>query len=197
MKIGFDLDNTLVDYSDSVKVYVKNFQDCDAKTVPQLRNWFRAQNQDELWTKAQSWLYSEGLEYAKISDGALEILIAVAELSIDFSILSHKTLLGPQRYGRKEFRKLMNEWLFCSDLWNICTNKIEYFDSLDEKIEGIRKGNFDFFVDDLRKVLEHKRFPDRTMPVLYSPEKLNFETGTTSAVIIIDSFTSLMELLTL
>jgi len=195
LKIGFDLDNTIVDYSQAVREYSKKVDSCEARTVSELRKWFIQRNQEELWTQTQSWLYSEGLQFATITEGALKVLKTLSSSSSEFSILSHKTLFGPYKYGKKEFRKAMNEWLVNSELWDLCIGKIQYFDSLDAKVEGIRSGKFNFFVDDLRKVLEHSNFPSSTIPVLFSPESRESAAGSHSRIVSIPKLTSILKLL--
>ena len=195
MKIGFDLDNTIVDYSDAVQIYVKDLEIHNVKTIPELRNWFRIRNRNEEWTRAQSWLYSEGLQFAKITEGAFDVLSALNKFPFEFSILSHKSVFGPQKYGSREFRKAMNDWFSGSELGNMCINKIEYFNSLDEKIEGIRRGGFAYFIDDLRKVFEHKNFPHVTFPILFSTEKCRVQNGESGDILTIEKFSSLMDLL--
>jgi len=194
LKIGFDLDNTLIDYSQAIQEYSRSIVACEARTVSELRKWFIQRNQEELWTQTQSWLYSEGLQFATITEGALEVLKRLSSSSSEFSILSHKTIFGPQAYGRKEFRKAMNEWLIDSELWDLCMGRVEYFDSLDSKVEGIRAGNFNFFVDDLRKVLEHYNFPHFTIPILFSPDSNESTEDSHSQIISIRNFASVLTL---
>lgn len=193
MKIGFDLDNTLIDYSQAIQVYSKRIVACKARTVSELRKWFFERKEAEKWTEAQSWLYSDGLQFATITEGALEVLKILTSFS-DFTILSHKTLFGPQEFGKKEFRKAMNEWLVNSELWDLCIGKVEYFVSLDAKVEGIRAGHFKFFIDDLRKVLEHDNFPHSTIPVLFSPDTREIKADSHSRIVSIPKLASILEL---
>jgi len=192
MKIGFDLDNTIVDYSQAVLEYACTLDSCQAKTVSELKRWFFARNQEDQWTRAQSWLYSEGLKFAEITKGALDVLTALNTLPLDFSILSHKTVLGPKEYGGREFRKAMNEWLFYSDLRELCMHRVEYFDTLDAKVEAICKGRFGFFIDDLRKVLEHDDFPQSTIPIHYSPDLHESDYESKSRIVSIQKLSTLL-----
>jgi hypothetical protein len=88
----------------------------------------------------------------------------------------------------------MDKWLSNSRIRKLCNNKVFYFETLDEKVEAIRHERFTHFVDDLLKVLEHKHFPDRTLPILFFPELEKSTNRPNSTIFTISNFASLLDI---
>jgi hypothetical protein len=62
---GFDLDNTLVDYSISAQIYSRsnNLEKCE--DISSLRSLLKTNDPTgRRWQEAQSWIYTEGLSFA-------------------------------------------------------------------------------------------------------------------------------------
>jgi hypothetical protein len=170
LRIGFDLDNTIVDYTESSKLYAQLNSIHGVSDTSELRNFFLSHNDFSGWTRAQSWLYFDGLEYAQLSDGIIETIEKLRNLGSFVAIVSHKTERTPDDFGSFPIRQQMQDWLTCTVLPTIVDDNIFYSESLEDKITLIEKMSFDYFVDDLVKVLKHPRFPLKTKPILYSTQ---------------------------
>lgn len=157
IRFGFDLDNTLIDYSASVQKYcqINNLKNC--VNIGELRQLLRKSNvSNNEWQIAQCWLYTTGLNYANFSEGALDFIYHLYKKNIGIYIVSHKTEFTPNFCERKNLRHLAFTWLKNSEIINVLPDlKNLYFeDSRQEKIAQINRLSLDYFVDDLFEVLD-------------------------------------------
>lgn len=171
--VGLDLDNTIIDYSKSVEVYSSANLETVFNNIFQIRAALKSANRDTDWQKAQAWLYTEGLEYAKVSEGATNLLERLRRDSTPVCIVSHKTLKTPQEFGHLDLRGPARLWL----LKNIVPFGIDldliYFESTRvEKIQRIIDLEITHFVDDLIEVLTDANFPKSVKRYLYDPHIL-------------------------
>lgn len=156
IRFGFDLDNTLIDYSASVLKYcqINNLKKCD--NINELKQLLRKSNiNNNAWQVAQCWLYTSGLDYANFSEGAIDFIYHLLKKNIEIYIVSHKTEFTPNFCERKNLRDSAVTWLKNSEIVNVLPDfKNLYFESTrQEKIAQINRLNLDFFVDDLFEVL--------------------------------------------
>jgi len=167
---GFDLDNTLVDYSKSCATYcIKNGIPI-MHTIGELRSYLKPEKVDtENWTMAQAWLYTEGIEFATISDGAIEFIDELSDNGWKLSIHSHKTQNIPLKFGGTPLRINFINWFNNSPLEQHFQigNNLFFYDSLIEKLEGISNSNLSHYVDDLPKVFESSSYPRRLKSFLF------------------------------
>lgn len=180
-RIGFDLDNTLIDYSLSCIKY-SEFSDLPkiGKTTDLKQYLNKIDPTTKTWNKAQSWIYTEGLSFAKISEGAEELLAWLLSKHYDISIHSHKSEKTPEYSGSLDLRSPMKSWIQSSNLFAYLDldRDIFFYETQDFKIQGISDANLDIFVDDLMAVFNHPRFPRNVVPLLIgsaNPEKTEFE----------------------
>lgn len=159
---GFDLDNTLIDYSNSVKQYcnANNLEEC--RNIHELRALLRASDSSgQQWQLAQGWLYVDGLSFAHPGLGAVELCEYLERKGFKLQIVSHKTSHTPDFCGRKPLREVANKWLAEGELsaYFPNTNVIHYESTRKLKIERIRSLNLSYFVDDLREVFQDPGYP--------------------------------------
>ena len=180
-RIGFDLDNTLIDYSLSCIKY-SEFSELPkiGKTTDLKQHLNKIDPTTKTWNKAQSWIYTKGLSFAKISDGAEELLAWLQSKHYDISIHSHKSEKTPEYSGSLDLRTPMKSWIQSSNLITYLDfdRDIFFYETQDFKVEGISDANLDIFVDDLMAVFNHPRFPGNVVPLLIgntNPEKTEFE----------------------
>ncbi len=157
IRFGFDLDNTLIDYSGSVLKYcqVKNLKNCfDIETLRQLLRELDTTNHE--WQLAQCWLYTTGLNYAKFADGAIDFIDYLHKKDVSIYIISHKTEFTPDFCGRKNLRYFASTWLENNGITNILPSPRNlYFENTrQDKITQINRLNLRYFVDDLFDVLD-------------------------------------------
>ena len=162
LRFGFDLDNTLIDYSNSVKKYcfINSLEEC--KDIDKLRELLRANdNSGNQWQLAQGWLYTEGLFYAKPAKGAIELCEYLINNNFEIQIVSHKTTHTPVFCGQKPLRSVASKWLTGGDLapYFLDHRKINYEPTIALKVEKIKALNLSYFVDDLLKVFQQPEYP--------------------------------------
>jgi hypothetical protein len=167
---GFDLDNTLIDYSDSCRQYSQQHGLSEVSSVHELRRLLNSDIESSTaWTSAQSWIYGVGLQYAFISHFAINLLEKLLHKDWQLSIHSHKTKFGPAAYGSVPFRELMIDWLNSSELQNFfkIDSNIFFYDDLDSKVWGIANSDLESYIDDLPKVFKHRNYPRQIRSYLY------------------------------
>ena len=169
-KIGFDLDNTIIDYTDSVRHYclLKKFP--YQNSVNSLRNLLRLDDKNQsFWIEAQSWIYGPGLVYAKLANNFLQVCHKLLNSNFEIAVFSHKTEFGPKEFGSQPFRTQAIDWINNSSAREfLLTNKnVHFFDDLDSKINGINQFSPNLYVDDLMKVFSHPLYNQNIVSFLY------------------------------
>lgn len=167
---GFDLDNTLIDYSESCRQYA--LLNClpPVSNVQELKKLLRRNliETDE-WTAAQSWIYGEGLKFANLSFYSLEFVNLIVSNKWEVSIHSHKSMTGPEQFGKVPIRELMQDWINRSKLSVFFTlgSNLHFYDNLNAKISGIKNSKLTHYIDDLPKVFLHELYPRQVCSFLY------------------------------
>ena len=170
-RFGFDLDNTLIDYSNAVQEYCSNKGLDKCKTLDGLRILLRESDKTgRLWQLAQGWLYTDGLSYASPGHGAVELCEFLRNSNFELLIVSHKTTHTPDFCGQKPLREIATNWVRGGDLANYFQgNKTIYYESTRAlKVARIQKLNFNYFVDDLVEVFQEPGFPQDVSSFLLS-----------------------------
>ena len=170
-RFGFDLDNTLIDYSNAVQEYCSNEGLGECKTLDTLRILLRESDKTgRLWQLAQGWLYTDGLSYARPGHGAVELCEFLRNSNFELLIVSHKTTHTPDFCGQKPLREIATKWIMGGDLANyFLGNETIYYESTRAlKVERIQKLNFNYFVDDLVDVFQEPGFPQDVSSFLLS-----------------------------
>lgn len=174
-RFGFDLDNTLIDYSGAVKEYcrIKSLNHCS--DVVMLRDQLRKNHaSDQEWQLAQAWLYTEGLKFAQIGVGALNLCNYLNGEGYQLYIVSHKTSYTPIHSGRIALRETANNWISSSPIAKFFREKWQiYFEPTRIlKVKRIQDLNLNYFVDDLEVVFNTPNYPSNTKNFLISTEVL-------------------------
>jgi len=160
--IGFDLDHTLFDYSNAVKEALlshEKYHSLKSENKEQLKNDMCSLFGERAWTEFQGILYCKFVDYVFIDSAAQQVLISLVNRNHSIAILSHKThkpILGDDCLLRDVASKKLQQELRSLKL-NSESISLTYFDSLFAKIQAIRNSNFDFFIDDLREVINHSK----------------------------------------
>ena len=178
--IGVDLDNTLIDYSLAYKaIAAKRNVQVDVLDREHIRNALRRGSEDEEWQAFQSHLYTDGLSYAQLADGAEEFLTVCQTLDVRVFIVSHKTARGPRRFGSRDLRQPAVSWLESQGMEAMGVQKSDVFfeDSQEAKVDKIRNLTPDVFIDDLESVLSHPLWPRNTLPIRYASGSWHYMSG--------------------
>lgn len=174
-RFGFDLDNTLIDYSQSTIEYCKLNRLQIYKSLRDLRNKIKFEMaDDESWQSAQAWIYTEGLDFANLTKGTNDFFRLLFKNGFEISIISHKTSHTKKEYGSRELHSRTMKWLSSrieAEGFEVKNNT--YFEpTRNAKITRIKDLKINYFVDDLIEILEEKNFPKLTQKYLLSSEKL-------------------------
>lgn len=166
---GFDLDNTLIDYSAAVDEYCRRKGLMPCSNIRILREYLgKNRTSDHEWQLAQSWLYTEGLQFAQASVGSDDLCKYLIEEKYKLFIVSHKTSHTPDFCGNIPLHELANKWIKKSLLSNYFKEpeQIYYEPTRKLKVERIRQLNLKYFVDDLEEVFQESEFPFETKSFL-------------------------------
>ena len=194
-RFGFDLDNTIIDYGPSVEEFCLLRQLPKLNNVVSLRKYLREiDSSDQQWQEAQSWIYVDGLAYARMNEGVIQLCNVLSDNKIDLFIVSHKTTKTQERFGGRDLLNPASQWIQNSELgkyFRVDAN-VHFAPTREEKIRKIDQLGLSGFVDDLLEVLIDPIFPSRTHKYLLLQENhLNLPKDITA----IASFTSLLEMM--
>lgn len=160
MKIGIDLDNTIISYDKAFQLAAKFKglvpQDCNLNKKG-IRSLIRQRENGEIeWQKLQGYVYSEGIKNAKLFPGVFRFLWLCRERKYQIEVVSHKTEYGHFDQKKISIRDAATNFLanksLISDI-NPFIQKITFKSTKQEKIDYIRQGNFDCFIDDLEEIV--------------------------------------------
>lgn len=188
VKLGLDLDNTVINYSEAARVYALRNSIEAIGTLANLRSVLRTKSDLE-WQKAQAWLYSEGLQFATPVEGWSDFLMELKHFNLEIYLISHKTKFTPKNTGKVEIRKYAMRWLEENlKIKEIPQIQGVYFESTREKkIARIKTLSLNCFVDDLQEVLNNENFPIGVKRVLFGTKSSN------TSIKSIKSFDTLMK----
>lgn len=177
-KIGFDLDNTIINYAATVRKY------CVIKGIPvqnsidSLRHILKKSENDQgFWIEAQSWIYGPGIESAQLANNFVKLCQKLKEMDYEIKVFSHKTEFGPKEFGSQPFRNFANTWLQNSDAHQYLSPKqnVSYFNSLNEKVAAINKYSPNYYIDDLLKVFAHPDYNRTIKSFIYGRHHKEFD----------------------
>ncbi len=169
---GFDLDNTLIDYKLAARKYSAKYLNQQSDNVRELKQYFSQLSNDEGWQRAQSWIYTEGLNYAKPTAGSINFIKTLSLKSIPYYVVSHKTVSTPSQFGSRLLRKPALNWIsenFGSEFFK--RRSIYFEDSRVDKILRISELGITHFIDDLIDVFRDSSFPLGVTKFLYEPHE--------------------------
>jgi len=171
LKFGFDLDNTLIDYSKAVEKYCEKLNLYTYSNIKLLKDALKVSDpSDNKWRSAQGWIYSQGLQYAKLTTGSVKLFEFLISKGFTLYIVSHKSLFSFNDKKKFPLREYAVNWIEKSELRRFfCdADQIYFEETLNLKIKRIAKLKLNYFVDDLEKVFTHKYFPKDTKRILLS-----------------------------
>ena len=154
------MDNTLINYDRAAARWAQANQLEQIHSVESLKKCYREKgNYSSDWLSVQEWLYTEGLNFADLTDGAVDILNSLQSYGFRVVIISHKS-----RFSAKSSLDLHSpviDWL-ARALAEVDFS-IESSTFLEEdrkkKISRIRKERLAYFTDDLLDVFQEPDFP--------------------------------------
>ena len=173
MRIGIDLDNTIIDYNYSfyyaaLKENLINSK--GPKNKIKIKRFINSKFGQNKWTELQGKVYGNYILAAKRYKYFTKFLDYINSKKISVYIISHKTKY-PYLGKKINLHNSAKLWI-AKNLKNKIDQKNIYFEnSIESKIERIKKLKLDFFIDDLEKVLNHKKFPKDCKKILFGLNK--------------------------
>ncbi|MCW8916139.1 MAG: hypothetical protein OQK24_09840 [Magnetovibrio sp.] len=181
MRIGLDLDNTLVCYDRVFPAIAQRLDLLPSSFVGNKQDVRESIRQtpagEEGWMRLQGQVYGRYMSAADMFPGAAEFLSLTKTHEV--YIVSHKTQFGHFDEERYDLRKAALRWLkdhhfFNENIFALAHDNVFFADTLDDKIAKITELNLDLFIDDLDKVFDHPNFPTSTEKLHFAPNQ--FET---------------------
>ena len=178
LKIGIDIDNTLINYD---AVFLLGAHEL-GMIVPswhgnknQIREYLRSRDGgEEQWQKLQGQVYGRLITNAHIFDGAYRFLWRCHQLGIIVDLVSHKTEYGHHDESYVPLREVAIEFLKSHGvmtgkknlLRNIC-----FESTREQKVLRIIENEYDWFIDDLPEVLQDTKLPEKLGKILIDESK--------------------------
>ncbi|MES9898660.1 MAG: hypothetical protein ABW148_06525 [Sedimenticola sp.] len=178
MRIGLDLDNTLISYETAFSAVAKrmallpiDFKGGKAAVRRYLRSLPGGEQQ---WRDLQAEVYGREMRFAELTRGAEQFLGLCRQRKVEVVIVSHKSEYAANDRHHINLRHAALAWLEQQGLFDTATTGLTisslFFEgSRDDKVKRIARLAPDCFVDDLPEVLLHPAFPATVRPILYSP----------------------------
>lgn len=173
MRIGIDLDNTIIDYSYSFfKAAIEDnlISNRQSKSKKAIKSILISRFGENVWTKLQGKIYGEKIMTAKKYKNFDNFVNCMSSKAIEIFIVSHKTKY-PFLGKKIDLHNSANLWIK-KNIKNKIKKKNIYFETtLNKKIKRIKSLKLDYFIDDLEKVLNHKNFPENCNKILFGFNK--------------------------
>lgn len=169
IKIGIDLDNTIINYNESFKKYLKDHK-IYLKKINKEEIKVLSNNHSKIknWTEVQEEIYGNYIKFAKLFTHFKDFEKFAIKKKIQLFIISHKT--KHSQFSKKyNLHKQSNIWLKRNI--NKKKYKIVYTNTINEKIKKIIQIKPDYFVDDLIKIFKDKNFPKNITKIYFSQNK--------------------------
>ena len=169
IKIGIDLDNTIINYQNSFKKYLKE-KKILLKQINKIKIKYIANNNSKIrnWTAAQEEIYGYYINFAKPFEYYKEFEKFALKNRLKLYIISHKTKYS--QFSKKyNLHSMSNKWI----KKNILRKKyrVFYVNTIDEKVKKIIEIKPDYFIDDLIKIFKNKNFPKKVKKIYFSKKK--------------------------
>ena len=178
MRIGLDLDNTLICYDQAFLRVGKEEGILPASFVGNKAAVKRAllveRPDGSLWEALQGLVYGRRIDAAMLFDGVTEFLGRCRSHAGSVAIVSHKTERAHYDPAT-DLRVAALQWMESRRFFDVSGLGLErsnvYFESTrDDKVRRIRELGCDVFVDDLAEVLVHGGMPTACRKILFSTD---------------------------
>ncbi len=175
MRIGIDLDNTIINYSNVFSKICKKYNLKIYKQNPKVRlkTYIRKYISKKKWTEIQGEVYGKEILNANIFQNFKSFLKFAKKNNIEITIISHKSkypIIGKKINLHSKALQFLKKKI----AYKFLKNKNIFFESsIKNKIKKIIDCECDYFIDDLLKVFKNKEFPKTTEKLLFKDKYLN------------------------
>ena len=189
MRIGIDLDNTIIDYTEAFLFGARQLQLIPEKWKGQkieLKHFVQSHSEGELnWQRLQGKVYGQWILHAKLYSGVFRFLWRCRQRGWETIVVSHKTEHGHFDAEKISLRDSARYFLLscqvCESDGEGLLDEIKFESTREKKIQTIDDIQCDVFIDDLPEVLENSNFPLGTQRILFDSEN-QYKTNTLERV---------------
>jgi hypothetical protein len=179
MKIGIDLDNTLICYDEAFQrvgkeegLLAASFEGDKAAVK---RALLKERPDGLLWETLQGLVYGRRIDAAALFDGVSRFLEICRARGDEVAIVSHKTELAHHDPLRTDLRAAALQWMESHRFFDpaglgLNRDNVHFEGTRDDKIRRIASRGFTLFVDDLAEVLAHEHMPVACRKILFGQE---------------------------
>lgn len=170
MRIGIDLDNTIVCYDGLFHQVAarRGLIPTDVPTDKQaVRDFLRAEGRNDDWTELQGTVYGTAMCDAKPFPGFAEFMAQAVSNGHDIFVISHRTrypYAGPQH----DLHQAARDWL-AENVAGLQEQHVFLEETLEAKLQRVSTQCCDVFIDDLPELLLHAKFPIHVQRILFDP----------------------------
>ena len=166
MRIGIDLDNTIINYHKLFNLECKRIIHSNKKpkdissiffTKEKTKNYIIKNFSLEKWIYIQNLVYAKKIHFAEIDDHFLNFLKFCKDLNYEIFIISHKTKFS-NIFKNINLRNESINFLKAKKIFQrklVKKKNIFFYSEREKKIEKIKKMKLDYYIDDLKVVLEN------------------------------------------
>lgn len=179
MRIGIDLDNTIINYDHAFYAAATSLSlvpKATEATKRAVKHYLHTHHPegDVAWQKLQGYVYGRGIGAATIYAGVTDCLRLCRARGWHVVIVSHKTVHGHFDPTQCNLRDAAREWLstqgfFSAPDWSMQMEDVYFEATRAEKVNRITALACDYFIDDLMEVFEEPHFPSATQQILFAP----------------------------
>lgn len=190
MRIGIDLDNTLVCY-DELFWRLAVERGWIARTVParkdEVRDALRRCGREEDWTRLQGEVYGPGMSEAPPFAGALAALRTMQKRRWSTCVVSHRTktpLAGIDADLHQSARAWLSGRQFLdAEATGLSETSVFLEQTKEGKLARIKALDLTWFIDDLPELLIDAEFPPTVQRMLFDPHRRRPDVPTDVAVV--------------
>lgn len=170
MKIGIDLDNTIICYDQAFYQAARDLGLLGFSNIQQARYELRQQLHPDVWTELQGSVYGPYIRFAFPFPQVDLFFKRCASKHIFLYIVSHKTL-QPCRGPAYNLREAAKQWIMRHPF--LANTEVFFESTMKDKVKKIEALGCDIFIDDLEHLLLRKDFPSVTRKILFDPQGLH------------------------
>lgn len=167
VRIGIDLDNTLIDYRRPLKRLCASHGLPGSPADPKwaLREELRSRGEECEWTRLQGELYGPLMQEAELFAGAADTIRQWKAAGCLVYVVSHRTQ-HPIVGEKHDLHAFARRWI---DERQLDVADVFFEKTKEAKLMRIGFLRCDIFIDDLPEILLHPEFPAATRKILFDP----------------------------
>ncbi len=177
MRIGLDLDNTIIRYDSSfhrTAIELGLISPSVEATKSAVKRAVLAALGNDAWTRLQAEVYGPRLAQAETYPGARTAVREFLKSGHEVFIISHKTrvaALGFPHDLRAAALDGLAQWgWFDEGTAGLTRDAVEFHETRAEKVAAIARRGCEVFVDDLPEVFAEPGFPPAALRILFDPD---------------------------